>query len=411
MFVTKDVCLVMAAKNFKKLTLPPVPQNDQHPSPSDSNTHTIGNKGGDLVDEIQKKIGDLDIDPDQKRRLENFLEQKQKVGELTADDFEKLGELGAGNGGVVTKVIHKTSGLVMARKLIHLEIKPIVRNQIFRELTVLHDCNSPYIVGFYGAFYSDGEIGICMEYMNGGSLDLLLKSAGRIPEPILGKMTTSVLKGLTYLRETHSIIHRDVKPSNILVNSGGEIKLCDFGVSGQLIDSMANSFVGTRSYMSPERLQGNHYSVQSDIWSLGLSLVEMAIGRFPIPPPEQSDIDAIFTKNGDVMKEHMNAALSGKPLPACKSNFSVPGADGPRPMAIFELLDNIVNDPPPKLPAGKFSEEFEKFTETCLRKIAKEREDLNILMNFPFVHKYANCNDVDFGHWVCQVMNIKPNTP
>lgn len=55
---------------------------------------------------------------------------------------------------------------------------------------------------------------------------------------------------MSYLRDKHAIMHRDVKPSNILVNSAGEIKICDFGVSGQLIDSMANSFVGTRSYMS-----------------------------------------------------------------------------------------------------------------------------------------------------------------
>lgn len=61
---------------------------------------------------------------------------------------------------------------------------------------------------------------------------------------------SQVLKGLSYLRDKHAIMHRDVKPSNILVNSAGEIKICDFGVSGQLIDSMANSFVGTRSYMS-----------------------------------------------------------------------------------------------------------------------------------------------------------------
>jgi serine/threonine protein kinase len=85
-----------------------------------------------------------------------------------------------------------------------------------------------------------------------------------------------------------------VKPSNILVSSRGETKLCDFGVSGQLIDSMANTFVGTRSYMSPERLQGTHYSVQSDIWSMGLSLVEMAIGKYPIPPPSPQELAALF---------------------------------------------------------------------------------------------------------------------
>ena len=130
------------------------------------------------------------------------------------------------------------------------------------------------------------------------------------------KFVFKVLKGLEYLREKHQIIHRDIKPSNILVNSQGEIKICDFGVSGQLIDSMANTFVGTRSYMSPERLQvfyiiffectysvcvqrflnfnknlyqillqGSQYSVSSDLWSLGLSLVEISLGMYPIPPP------------------------------------------------------------------------------------------------------------------------------
>uniref|UniRef100_A0A8C1R1U1 Dual specificity mitogen-activated protein kinase kinase 2 n=1 Tax=Cyprinus carpio TaxID=7962 RepID=A0A8C1R1U1_CYPCA len=267
------------------------------------------------LEALQKKLEELDLDEQQKKRLEAFLTQKANLGELKDDDFQHISELGAGNGGVVNKVCHKPSGLVMARKLIHLEIKPAIRHQIIRELQVLHECNSPYIVGFYGAFYSDGEISICMENMDGGSLDQVQKEARRIPEEILGKVSIAVLRGLAYLREKHQIIHRDVKPSNILVNSRGEIKLCDFGVSGQLIDSMANSFVGTRSYMSPERLQGTHYSVQSDVWSMGLSLVELAIGRYPIPPPDAKELEGIFGRAVMDVREPGTHSTSPRPRP------------------------------------------------------------------------------------------------
>lgn len=360
------------------------------------------------IEAVQKKLQELDIDEQQRERLKEFLSQKDKIGELLEEDFKKLGELGAGNGGVVTKVVHNSSQLVMARKLIHLEIKPMVRNQIIRELKVLHECNSPYIVGYYGSFYTDGEISICMEYMDGGSLDLILRKAGRIPEPILGIITNAVLKGLSYLRETHQIIHRDVKPSNILVNSRGEIKLCDFGVSGQLIDSMANSFVGTRSYMAPERLQGSHYSIQSDIWSLGLSLVEMSIGRYPVPPPESHDLCSIFSD--DAVKEHMEAALTGKPLKGPHHTHLKPSpgeaAVAPRSMAIFELLDYIVNEPPPTLPKGRFSDEFIDFVDKCLKKNPNDRADLASLVNHIFVKKFEN-SEISIGQWVCNLMSLK----
>lgn len=101
-----------------------------------------GASEANLVD-LQKKLEELELDEQQKKRLEAFLTQKAKVGELKDDDFERISELGAGNGGVVTKVQHRPSGLIMARKLIHLEIKPAIRNQIIRELQVLHECNSP----------------------------------------------------------------------------------------------------------------------------------------------------------------------------------------------------------------------------------------------------------------------------
>ncbi|RZF49274.1 hypothetical protein LSTR_LSTR002895 [Laodelphax striatellus] len=342
------------SKNKFNLTLPPG-SIESHSSPivpvavatsAATSNESEKSTGKTSIEVLQERLEELGMDDTQRKRMEFFLCQKEKIGELSDDDFEKLGELGAGNGGVVMKVKHRSSGLIMARKLIHLEVKPAIKKQIIRELKVLHECNFAHIVGFYGAFYSDGEISICMEYMDGGSLDLILKKAGKIPESILGTITLAVLKGLNYLREKHAIMHRDVKPSNILVNSGGEIKICDFGVSGQLIDSMANSFVGTRSYMSPERLQDTHYSVQSDIWFMILILHIM------------------------VLLYHITVIVSN----------GVASSNGPRPMAIFELLDYIVNEPPPKLPAGIFSDEFKDFVDRCLKKNPSERADLKMLL-------------------------------
>ncbi|XP_023248490.1 dual specificity mitogen-activated protein kinase kinase dSOR1 isoform X1 [Copidosoma floridanum] len=438
----------MSKLNKLNLTLPPgsiepappvSPSPPVPPLPTYSEPPVIpdGVMGKISIDAIQERFEELEMDEEQRKRLASFLGEKEKVGELCDEDFEKLGELGAGNGGVVMKVRHKKYGLIMARKLIHLEVKPAIKKQIIRELKVLHECNFAHIVGFYGAFHSDGEISICMEYMDGGSLDLILKKAGKIPEPILGTITSAVLKGLSYLRDKHAIMHRDVKPSNILVNSAGEIKICDFGVSGQLIDSMANSFVGTRSYMSPERLQGTHYSVQSDIWSLGLSLVEMAIGMYPIPPPNDKTIAAIFGKHpGSALDGVLAANVTSTPTTQSPSHSELfalnilfyfylfiffllllkslflyrPDPGSPRPMAIFELLDYIVNEPPPTLPPGIFSNAFTDFVNRCLKKNPAERADLKTLMNHEWIKK-AESENVDIAGWVCRTMDIQPTTP
>ncbi len=109
-----------------------------------------------VVSDVSLQLGDIvisDVDDKQRERLEYFIKRKKELGDLRGDeDFEKISELGAGNGGVVHCVKHKPTSMIMAKKMIHLEVKPSIRKQIVTELRILHECNSPYIVGFYGAY-------------------------------------------------------------------------------------------------------------------------------------------------------------------------------------------------------------------------------------------------------------------
>lgn len=193
-----------------------------------------------------------------------------------------------------------TTGLVMAMKEIRLELDEAKFAAIIMELDILHRCVSPFIIDFYGAFFQEGAVYICMEFMDGGSIDKLYGDG--IPENVLRKITLSTIMGLKALKDEHNIIHRDVKPTNILVNSRGQVKICDFGVSGNLVASIAKTNIGCQSYMAPERIAGGGvaqaganpgggtYSVQSDVWSLGLSIIECAMGRYPYPPETYNNI-------------------------------------------------------------------------------------------------------------------------
>ncbi|KAI9164604.1 MAP kinase kinase (MEK) [Blastocladiella emersonii ATCC 22665] len=298
------------------------------------------------------------------------LESQLVKMDLHAEDFDELGELGHGNGGTVKKVLHRPTGRIMARKALFIDRGPNrilevevekLKKQVVRELQVLHSCDSPYIVDFFGAFIHEGEIFICMEHMDLGSLDHIYNKVGKLPEEILGKLSVAVLEGLIYLYMTHRIIHRDVKPNNVLINSNGAVKLCDFGVSGEAIDSVVKTFVGTSAYMSPERIKGSDYGVQSDVWSLGIALMELATGRFPFPP------------NG----EEKN-------------------------LAVIELLEYIVNEDVPRLPAGVFSPEFEDFVAVCLIKDPAKRPTPAQVNQHAFVRKSRD-SKVDMVAWALEI--------
>lgn len=177
---------------------------------------------------------------------------------------------------------------------------------------------------------------------------------------MLGKIAEAILSGLNYLYEVHRIMHRDIKPSNVLVNSRGYIKLCDFGVSGELVNSIADTFVGTSTYMAPERIQGAKYTIKSDVWSVGLTIMELAIGRFPF--------DASETAAGDR------------------------GSAGPA--GILDLLQQIVHEPAPRLPkSDAFPPILDQMIQKCLLNKEEERPTPREL--------YVRINSPSFGTFSC----------
>jgi mitogen-activated protein kinase kinase 1 len=193
----------------------------------------------------------------------------------------EIGEvIGSGACSCVRKAVYKKSTLV-ALKIINV-FDAGHRNQLVEEVKSLYRTDWPAIVRFYGAFVREGSISIVLEFMDGGSLGNVLEQVGPVPEAVLANMTFEVLWGLAYLKREHRI-HRDIKPQNILINSQGQVKLTDFGVSKELMTSVAmgKTFVGSFKYMAPERLQNLPHTYASDIWSLGVVLYEMATGRSP----------------------------------------------------------------------------------------------------------------------------------
>jgi serine/threonine protein kinase len=225
-------------------------------------------------------------------RLRPFRPAIESVG---PDSFTYVKRLGKGSFGEVFQVRHRDSGQVYAMKV--LRKNRIIPENLLRyamtERNVLSYMHHPYIVSLYFAFQTSQNLVMVLQFCPGGNLQQLIERVRRVPEPVARLYTAEILLALCHIHE-RSIVFRDLKPDNIVIDEGGHAVLTDFGLSKEGVSHLhrTRSFCGSVAFLAPEilRRQGHNHTV--DIYGLGVVLFDMLTG---LPPFYHPDRETLFT--------------------------------------------------------------------------------------------------------------------
>ena len=232
----------------------------------------------------------------------------------TVGDYQVIGILGSGGMGEVYKVRNVISDRVEAMKVLLPDLASAadLADRFLREIKVQASLKHPNIASLHTAVRLENQLLMLMEFVEGSTLEQKLKQQGKFPVASAVDYISQVLAALEYAH-AQGVIHRDIKPGNMMLTPAGVIKLMDFGIAKGSSDhqlTMAGTTVGSLYYMSPEQIQGAvGLDARSDLYSVGVSLYELVTGKRPFDGDSQFAIMSAHLKNTPVPPVALDPAL------------------------------------------------------------------------------------------------------
>lgn len=268
-------------------------------------------------------------------------------------DYRLVDFIGAGGMGEVYRAIQSKLGRVVAIKVLRPEsINENVIQRFQNEACILASLNHPGISTLYDFIEVNGQHCIIMEYVDGWSLSERIAAYGPLPPAEALAVFKSVAEAIGYIHH-HGIVHRDIKPNNIKINSAGAAKLLDFGIAKTLSGpglTLAGDVIGTLQYLSPEQLKGGTADKRSDIWALGVLLYEMVSGHLPFEAPTVGHLYEGVSK-----AEYLPASVLNPAVPEEIEEIiarCLKRNPASRYQSVQELLQEVAALDPPSLSVG-----------------------------------------------------------